>query len=225
MQRPNPTGAWWQVPAARGDLERVLADLDKLRAAPPKGETAYFCDLCEVLTRLLDAGESFAVSEGERRAAHELRARLDRRLAATTYVDPEAIEALERFEESLISSLLAKPQKKLAIYGTLAPGEVNHSQIAGIPGTWVEGFVRGDLRMTGWGAEYGYPALAWSPDGPRVAVKLFVAPEMERHWQRLDAFEGDGYRRILVPIENDDGIVAVANIYADRAAAEGVAAD
>ncbi len=216
---------WWQVPAARADLERVLDDLDTLKAAPPRGQTAFFCDLCDVLTLLLDAGERFAVSEKEARTAHELRSRLDRRLAATTHLDRQAIEALEHFEERLISSLLAKPEKKLAVYGTLAPGEVNHSQITGIPGTWAEGFVRGDLRMTGWGAEYGYPALAWRPNGPRVPVKLFVAPGMERHWRRLDGFEGDGYRRILVPVEDDGGIVAVANLYADRPAAEGGAAD
>ncbi len=211
---------WWQVPAARADLERVLEGLDTLRAAPPRGEAAYFCDLCDVLTLLLDAGEGFAASEKERHDVHELRSQLDRRLAATTHLDPQAIEALEHFEDRLISSLLAKPGKKLAIYGTLAPGEVNHSQIAGIPGTWAEGFVRGDLQMTGWGAEFGHPALTWRPDGPRVPVKLFVAPGMERHWRRLDKFEGDGYRRILVPVEDDDGIVAVANLYADRPAAE-----
>lgn len=215
---------WWRAPAARADLERVLADLDTLRAVPPRGQTAYFCDLCEVLTRLLDAGESFAESREERHAVHELRSRLDRRFAATTHLDRQAIEALEHFEETVISSMLAEPQIKLAIYGTLAPGEVNHSRIAGIQGTWGEGFVRGDLRSTGWGAEYGYPALAWRTGGPRVPVKLFTAPDLARHWQRLDKFEGDGYRRILVPVDDDDGIVAVANLYADRAAAEGGAA-
>ena len=214
------TGAWWQVPGARAGLERVLERLDALRASPPRGPTAYFCDLCEVLTLLLDAGARFAASKPEARAVEDLRARLDRRLAATTYVDRRAIEALEHFEETVISSLLARPDKKLAVYGTLAPGEVNHSQIAGIHGTWTEGFVRGELAMTGWGAEHGFPALAWRPGGSRIAARLFVAPGLESHWRRLDEFEGDGYRRILVPFEDDGGIVAVANLYADRAAAE-----
>ncbi len=213
------TGAWWQDPAACENLERVLDSLDALRAAPPRGETAYFCDLCEVLTALLDAGESFAVSEQERQAVDELRTRLDRRLAATTHLDRQAIEAFEHFEETVISTLLGEPENQLAIYGTLAPGEVNHSQIAGIPGSWEEGFVHGDLRMTGWGAEYGYPALVWRTDGPRVPVKLFASPDLNRHWRRLDQFEGDGYRRILVPIEDDDGVIAVANLYAERPAA------
>ena len=221
MTAPRSTTSWWQRSAARGELERVLDRLDTLRAAPPEGQTAYFCDLCEVLTTLLDASESFATSEVEERAVHELRGRLDRQLATTTYVDRLAIENLEHLEERLISSLLDKPETKLAIYGTLAPGEVNHSQIAGIPGDWIDGFVRGDLLQTGWGAEHGFPALAWRPDGARVATKLFIASDLPSHWRRLDEFEGDGYRRILVPIETDDGIVAIANLYADRPAAEG----
>ena len=213
--------AWWQTGEARADLERVLADLDTLRASPPRGEAAYFCDLCDVLTLLLDAGESLAVSAAEEQTVHDLRFELDHRLTATTYVDQEAIAGLEHFEDKVISALLAEPETKLAVYGTLAPGEVNHWQLAGIQGTWSDGFVRGDLQHTGWGAEHGFPALAWRPDGERVPAKLFVAADLERHWRRLDEFEGDGYRRILVPVEDDGGIIAVANLYADRSAAEG----
>ena len=33
------------------------------------------------------------------------------------------------------------------------------------------------------------------------------------HWSRLDAFEGDQYRRVLVPVHLDGGSVAVANLY------------
>ncbi len=209
---------WWQVPAARADLERILVDLDALRSSHPESETAYFCDLCEILTGLLATGARCAVTPEEDQTVHELRTRLDRQLASTTYVDQGAIETLEKLEELLIAALLAKPQHKLAIYGTLAPGEVNHSQIAGIPGTWAEGFVRGDVSSTGWGSEYGFPALTWRPDGPRVPVKLFVAPELEQHWPRLDEFEGESYGRILVPVDDDDdGILAVANIYVDKA--------
>ncbi len=211
---------WWQLSAARAELVRVLVGLDTLRAAPPRGQTAYFCDLCEILSILLEAGACFAESDEEARVVRDLKSRLDRRLVATTHVDRRTIEALEHFEATLISSLLAEPQNKLAIYGTLAPGEVNHSRIADIRGCWAKGFVHGDLLSTGWGAEHGFPAMAWRPDGPRVPVKLFVSADLDRHWRRLDEFEGDGYRRILVPVDNDSGIVAIANIYADRAAAQ-----
>lgn len=214
----NP--GWWQAEEGRKSLERVLLDLDALRASPPKGQTAYFRDLCDVLNLLLEASESCARSEDDKQAVHELRFQLEHRLGTTTFVDRAAIEDLEHFEETAISSLLGKPETKLAIYGTLAPGEINHSQIAGIPGTWHDGFVRGDLQHTGWGAEHGFPALGWRPDGARVPTKLFVAPDLVRHWRRLDDFEGVGYRRILVIVEDDSGILAVANLYADRSASE-----
>ena len=210
------TGAWWQIPAARADLESILTDLDALRASHAESESAYFCELCDILTALLTTGARCAVTPEEDQIVHDWRTRLDRQLAASTYVDRHAIATLERLEDRLIAALLGDPQHKLAIYGTLAPGEVNHSQIAGIAGIWVEGFVRGDLQAKGWGADYGFPALTWRPDGPRVPVKLFVAPDLEQHWQRLDDFEGEGYGRILVPVDSDDGILAIANLYADR---------
>lgn len=207
---------WWQVPASRADLERALSDLDALVISPAEGDTAFFCDLCEALIGLLETAARCAVTPEEDLVIRELRGRLDRRLQTTVFVNRPAIETLERLEASIIGTLLGEPRQKLAIYGTLAPGEVNHSQIAEIPGRYTDGFVRGDLRHTGWGAEHGFPALTWRPDGPRVPAKVFHSYELERHWQRLDDFEGEGYCRILVPVEADSGVVAVAHLYADR---------
>ena len=44
-------------------------------------------------------------------------------------------------------------------------------------------------------------------------MKLFTSPDLPARWQRLDRFEGDGYRRILVPVEHEGVVIAVANIY------------
>ncbi len=207
---------WWQVPAARADLERALSALNALVISPPRGEAAFFCDLCEALLGLLETGARCAVTPAENLAIGELRARLDRRLQATVHVDPQSIESLETLEASILGALLGEPRHKLAVYGTLAPGEVNHAQIADVEGSYTEGFVRGDLRHTGWGSEYGFPVLTWRPDGPRVPVQVFRSHELEGHWQRLDEFEGEGYARILVPVEDDDGVVDVAYLYADK---------
>ncbi len=210
---------WWQVPSARADLEHALVELNALALAPPAGDAAYLCDLCEALIELLDAGARCAVTPEDDVRIHALRTQIDHQLEATVHVDRQSIESVEALEASVVASLLAEPRHRLAIYGTLAPGEVNHSQIAGIPGQWSEGFVRGELAYTGWGAEHGFPALTWRPDGPRVDVQLFTSPELDRHWQRLDDFEGEGYCRILVPVEDEPGrIVAVAYLYADRPA-------
>lgn len=214
---------WWQAPAARADLEHALARLNRLALSPPEGDTARFCDLCEVLIGLLGAAERCVVTPEEDLKIRQFRARLERRLGATIHVDGQTIGQILTFEQAVVESLLSDPGTKLATYGTLAPGEVNHAVVAEIEGVWSDGFVRGDLQHTGWGADYGFPALAWQPDGPRVPVKLLVSPDMPHHWSRLDAFEGREYCRLLVPVEGEQGVVAIANLYADRAAMKRVA--
>jgi hypothetical protein len=62
---------------------------------------------------------------------------------------------------------------------------------------------------------YGFPALVWRADGPPVPVRLFESPDLPRHWARLDAFEGEAYRRIVVPVEIGANRVE-ANIYVGR---------
>ena len=101
----------------------------------------------------------------------------------------------------------------LAVYGSLAPGAPNHSVISQVTGRWLEGSVRGVLHPEGWGAAQGFPALRCDPDGPAVAVKLLVSEHLKDHWDRLDDFEGPGYRRSLVPVRKGDQLLAVANIY------------
>ena len=111
--------------------------------------------------------------------------------------------------------VLGQASHRLAVYGSLAPGQPNHSVIQNIRGEWTDGFVRGELTESGWGSGMGYPALTWDPDGDRVPVKMLVSSELPEHWRRLDEFEGAGYVRMLVPVEDEDGgLIAVANIYA-----------
>jgi len=114
------------------------------------------------------------------------------------------------------------PEHQLAVYGSLAPGRSNHHQLQDLRGEWRSGcIVRGDLADRGWGAGLGYPALRWSMAGPTVAVELFVSADLPRHWARLDEFEGTDYLRLLVPLFSGTGVVAVANLYSARQAADG----
>ena len=110
---------------------------------------------------------------------------------------------------------VARARFCLAVYGSLAPGEVNFHHLADVAGAWFDGAVRGELVDRGWGARLGFPMLRWRADGDPVPVKLLVSPELPRHWERLDAFEGSEYRRVLVPVECEWG-TAVANLYAER---------
>jgi hypothetical protein len=56
-------------------------------------------------------------------------------------------------------------ENRLAVYGTLAPGRVNHHQLAGLLGDWREGVVKGKSEPTGWSADLGFPGIRLDPAG------------------------------------------------------------
>ena len=101
---------------------------------------------------------------------------------------------------------------RLATYGTLAPGRVNHAKLADLTGRWRQGMVRGRLVEAGWGADLGFPGLVLDPAGQAVEVSLFESADLPDHWARLDAFEGPGYRRVVTRVATPDGEVE-ASIY------------
>lgn len=103
-------------------------------------------------------------------------------------------------------------ETRLATYGTLAPGRINHHQLADLKGHWRKGTVTGKLVEAGWGAEHGYPGLILDPAGQAVEVHIFESLELVDHWQRLDAFEGAGYRRVAVQVVTAEGDLE-ASIY------------
>jgi gamma-glutamylcyclotransferase (GGCT)/AIG2-like uncharacterized protein YtfP len=98
-----------------------------------------------------------------------------------------------------------KSDSRLATYGTLGPGRVNHGQLADLKGIWTKGTVRGRLVDGGWGSAIGYPGLVLDPQGPVVEVYLFESPDLPDYWSRLDEFEGDGYRRVLTRVQTPNG--------------------
>ncbi|MEM8621712.1 MAG: gamma-glutamylcyclotransferase family protein [Actinomycetota bacterium] len=95
--------------------------------------------------------------------------------------------------------------ERLAVYGSLAPGRPNEHVLADITGRWRSGTVCGILRAEGWGADLGYPGIVLDPAGPAVDVALFESAELAAHWERLDDFEGHGYRRTLTTVDTADG--------------------
>src|SRR5919109_1263700 len=96
---------------------------------------------------------------------------------------------------------------RLATYGTLAPGQPNHHQLAGLKGHWRQGTVRGWLNAAGWAASLGYPGLVLDSTAPLVDVHLFESLDLPDHWARLDEFEGTEYRRVVTQVRTDDGEV------------------
>ena len=97
---------------------------------------------------------------------------------------------------------------RLAVYGSLGPGRVNHHQLAGLDGRWRKGTVRGRLVGAGWGAAMGFPGLILDPLGAVVEVDLLESADLPSHWARLDAFEGEGYRRVAARVSTPEGEVS-----------------
>ena len=94
---------------------------------------------------------------------------------------------------------------RLATYGTLAPGRVNHHELAALDGVWTTGIIHGRLIAEGWGAAHGCPGIMLDPEGEAVEVHIFESADLPAHWPRLDAFEGPGYRRVTVAVATENG--------------------
>jgi gamma-glutamylcyclotransferase (GGCT)/AIG2-like uncharacterized protein YtfP len=99
------------------------------------------------------------------------------------------------------------PDNRLATYGSLAPGRVNHNQVASLRGNWSTGTVRGNLHDAGWGSALGFPGLQLDPAGTPIDVHLFESDDLPQHWARLDEFEGPGYRRAVARVSTASGDV------------------
>ena len=72
----------------------------------------------------------------------------------------------------------------------------------------MQGSVRGELVAEGWGADDGFPGIVLDDDAGIIQVFVFESTELPDHWDRLDDFEGPGYRRQAVEVETDEGRVA-----------------
>ena len=123
------------------------------------------------------------------------------------------VEECPAIDPARDADFLEAAARRLAVYGTLAPGEVNHAWIAGLRGAWTLGHVHGELHPLGWGTTHGFPGLRWRAEGPRVRVRIFTSPDLPGFWDRLDAFEGSAYRRIVVPVHGENGELLLANLY------------
>lgn len=134
---------------------------------------------------------------------------------ARSPLDSAAIRAEAQVLDHAIEAIFGV-SRRLAVYGSLAPGEANHHILSDLGGEWFDVIVRGRLVDSGWGSDLGYPALRWDPNGDYLTAKLFISAHLPDHWDRLDTFEGDHYRRDLVTVHHASGETSVANAYVVR---------
>ena len=84
-------------------------------------------------------------------------------------------------------------------------GRSNEGQLAGLTGRWRTGVVRGRLTPATWGVHRGFSGLIPDAAGGPVEVHVFESEDLPTHWARLDAFEGESFRRVVVTVETEDG--------------------
>ena len=109
--------------------------------------------------------------------------------------------------------MMMDKDRRLFVYGTLAPGEENAHVLGHCRGDWMRGSVTGRLVDTGWGVALGFPALQIDPEGDAVAGWLLQSDDLPASWSALDEFEGDAYRRSLVMVELESGETVAASAY------------
>ena len=113
----------------------------------------------------------------------------------------------------LFQPLWRKMVERLFVYGTLRPGHPNEHILAPLGGTFEPATVRGNLHQKGWGAAMGYAAIELNENGDEVEGDVFTSENLAAHWQSLDDFEGDGFKRVLTKVTLKNGTTLDAYIY------------
>lgn len=102
---------------------------------------------------------------------------------------------------------------RLAVYGTLAPGESNHHMMEPLDGQWVKATVRGHRFEAVWRGMQGFPGFVADPGADEIDIVVFESDELDSYWPQLDEFEGPGYRRQPVEVRLEDGETVTAEVY------------
>ena len=103
--------------------------------------------------------------------------------------------------------------QRLFVYGTLGPGRPNEHVLRAIGGTWEEASVNGYLKPQGWGAEMGYPGIVLDDTGDEIKGYIFCSDKLAYHWDQLDDFEGEEYKRVLITVKTKEKMAVEAYIY------------
>lgn len=101
----------------------------------------------------------------------------------------------------------AKPEERLIVYGSLAPGGSNAFLLAGLVGEWYPCVIRGHL-----GRCRGFKAFRYDPEGHEHEAWLLESADLPKFIQELDDFEGEEYERVIIPAQLD-GRWVMAQVY------------
>jgi gamma-glutamylcyclotransferase (GGCT)/AIG2-like uncharacterized protein YtfP len=103
---------------------------------------------------------------------------------------------------------------RLFVYGTLAPNQENEHFLKPLHGDWQTAWVRGVIYPQGLPTTEGYPALRLNDQSPYIQGLMFSSNELTTIWPQLDAFEGEGYARLVTTARLSDGSETQTYTYA-----------
>ena len=198
--------AAWSLTAAPGETDEPATFPAMLaRALPPEARAELLGSDAVAPLLGLEPG-------GTDRVSH---VRLLERVAALVLAKAEPDKApgalVIPVQSLLLNLLLDRPDERLVIYGTLAPGQPNHNVIEDLRGVYGDCSVHGRIKEVD-----GLPYFTWAPSAAARRAVLFSSRQLPDAWVDLDLFEGDGYKRRLIPATVGDQ-VAVASIYLSTA--------
>lgn len=122
--------------------------------------------------------------------------------------DEQVCQATSPLLELIVDLIFDSPSTRLAVYGTLAPGQPNESVLSRMRGSWIEGNVKGHVYPVA-----GLPVFEWNTNAEKIPIKLLDSRELPKNLSSIDKFEGSGYKRILIPVSLENNASTVANIY------------
>ncbi|MDQ0562322.1 gamma-glutamylcyclotransferase (GGCT)/AIG2-like uncharacterized protein YtfP [Rhizobium mesoamericanum] len=104
-------------------------------------------------------------------------------------------------------------EDRLATYGTRALGKRDSDQLRDLDGRWRSGKIWGRLLDAEWDSDLGFPGLILGEHAYEIPVLLFESADLPKHWERLDALQGERYQRVTT-IVDVDGEQIEACVYA-----------
>ncbi len=99
------------------------------------------------------------------------------------------------------------PETRFIVYGSLAPGGANAFHAGGPRGEWHPCRIRGRL-----GTYPGFKSFRYDPQGPEHPAWLLESTDLPRIIPDLDDFEGEAYKRLVIPAKVD-GRWVMAQVY------------
>ena len=197
--------AAWSLFQAPEELDEAAAFQALLAQALSAEAQAELLSSDEVTSAL--GSQPGTVTDDDGSSAHPLEPLA--RFVRTAGSEPD--RAVISVQLLLVNLLLDKPDGRLVIYGTLAPGRENHDVIEDLRGTYCDCAVHGRITEVD-----GLPYFTWAPSADSLGAQLFCSNQLPEKWDDLDRFEGSGYKRRLIPATSDGGL-SVASIYLSTA--------